>query len=602
MSEQGAGAPGGYADTFSFRKDHDLNSSFLKRVKERLRSDTQAHDREERFHALVQNSFDIITIHDVSGATLYESAAASRILGYAPGTLIGKSAFSSVHPKDIERAREAFDNLTAGTSPVPIELRYRHADGSWIWLEVLGNNLLEHPGVAGIVLTSRDITERKHAEERAQYLANYDVLTGLPNRTLMHDRLTQAVAQARHTRERIAVVHVDVDRFKMINESLGHYAGDEILKAAAERLKRCKRETDTLARVGGDEFTILLRDAGRLGAVTGCASKVLSEIAEPFPGTSQDVFVSASIGISMFPEDAKSADELTKHADAAVHSAKTLGRNNYQFFTQALNAEVQERMVLETGLRLALKRNEMYLVYQPKIELPSRQVVGAEALLRWRHPKLGLIPPSRFIPVAEESGMVGEIGEWVLRTACQQIRQWQTQGLTPQIAVNVSARQFQQYDVAELVSAVVGESQISPESLELELTESAVMQDAEASIVTVEKLKKLGVGVAIDDFGTGYSSLSYLKRLPVDVLKVDQSFVRDISNDQNDAAIVRAVISLARSLGMEVTAEGVETEAQLAFLNAYGCRHAQGYLFGKPMPADELTGRMRSGEAAAAAG
>ncbi len=566
-----------------------------------MRKDGEVQEREDRFRALVQNSFDIITIHDVTGATVYESAAASRVLGYPPGALIGKSPFSSVHPRDDERAREAFANLTSGGSPVPIELRYRHADGSWIWLEVLGNNLLNHPGVAGIVLTSRDITERKHAEERAQYLANYDVLTGLPNRTLMQDRLTQAVAQAKHTRERIAVVHVDVDRFKMINETLGHYAGDEILKAAADRLKRCKRETDTVARVGGDEFTILIRDAGRLGAVTGCASKILSEIAQPFPGASQDVFVSASIGISMYPDDAKSAGELTKHADAAMHSAKTLGRNNYQFFTHALNVEVQERMVLETGLRLALKREEMYLLYQPKIDLTTREVIGAEALIRWRHPELGLVPPSRFVPVAEESGMVGEIGEWVLRAACKQIYDWQKMGLSPQIAVNVSARQFQQYDVSQLVSTVIGEARISPESLELELTESAVMHDAEASIVTVEKLKQLGVGIAIDDFGTGYSSLSYLKRLPVDLLKIDQSFVRDISNDPNDAAIVRAIITLARSLGMKVTAEGVETEAQMAFLVSYGCQFAQGYLFGKPMTAAELTARMRSREISAAA-
>jgi diguanylate cyclase (GGDEF)-like protein/PAS domain S-box-containing protein len=579
-----------------------LKPSFLKRVKELLRKDGEVQEREDRFRALVQNSFDIITIHDVTGATVYESAAASRILGYPQGGLIGKSPFASVHPRDIQRAREAFANLTSGGSPVPIELRYRHADGSWIWLEVLGNNLLNHPGVAGIVLTSRDITERKHAEERAQYLANYDVLTGLPNRTLMQDRLNQAVAQAKHTKERIALVHVDVDRFKMINESLGHYAGDVILKAAADRLKKCRRDTDTVARVGGDEFTILVRDAGRLGAVTGCASKILSEIAQPFPGKSQDVFVSASIGISMYPDDAKSADELTKHADAAMHSAKTLGRNNYQFFTQALNVEVQERMVLETGLRLALKRDEMYLVYQPKIDLSTRAVIGAEALIRWRHPELGLVPPSRFIPLAEESGMVGEIGEWVLRAACRQIRQWQNMGLSPRIAVNVSARQFQQYDVSQLVRTAISEARISPESLELELTESAVMHDAEASIVTVEKLRQLGVGIAIDDFGTGYSSLSYLKRLPVESLKIDQSFVRDISNDTNDAAIVRAIITLARSLEMKVTGEGVETEAQMEFLKAYGCQFAQGYLFGKPMTAAEFTGHIQSSEISAAAG
>jgi len=303
----------------------------------------------------------------------------------------------------------------------------------------------------------------------------------------------------------------------------------------------------------------------------------------------------------VYPEDARAVDGLIKHADAAMHSAKTLGRNNYQFFTQALNEEVQERMVLETGLRLALKRDEMRLVYQPKVDLETREIIGAEALLRWHHPKHGPIPPARFIPVAEESGMVGQIGEWVLRDACRQIRHWQNMGLSPQVAVNVSARQFQQYDVAQLVSNVVREEQISPELLEIELTESAVMHNAEASVVALEQLKRLGVRVSIDDFGTGYSSLSYLKRFRLDMLKIDQSFVRDITSDPNDAAIVRAIITLARNLGMKVTAEGVEDEAQLSFLNAYGCQFAQGSLFGKPMSVEELTWRMRPRQKSAAA-
>jgi diguanylate cyclase (GGDEF)-like protein/PAS domain S-box-containing protein len=579
-----------------------VKPGILKSVASLLQVDGEIQEREERFRALVQNSFDIITIHDNEGVTVYESPAASRILGYPPGSLVGKAPFQAVHPGDVDRAREAFQTLSTGSNPVFIELRYRRADGSWIWLETVGNNLLEHPGVEGVVLTSRDVTERKHAEERAQYLANYDILTGLPNRTLMYDRVSQAVAYAKRSRERIALLHVDVDRFKMINDSLGHDVGDEILKAAAERIKRCTGESDTVARVGGDEFTILMPDAGGLGDVTACAAKILSQMSQPFPSEREDVFVSASIGVSLFPDDSRSADSLTKHADAAMHSAKTLGRNNYQFFTQALNEEVQHRMVLETGLRLALKRDEMRLVYQPKVDLVTREIIGAEALLRWHHPKHGLIPPAQFIPVAEESGLVGQIGEWVLRDACRQISHWQHMGLSPQIAVNVSARQFQQYDVAKLVSEVIEEAQISPESLEIELTESAVMQDAEASIVTVEKLSKLGVRVSIDDFGTGYSSLSYLKRLPLDMLKIDRSFVRDISSDPNDAAIVRAIITLARNLGMEVVAEGVEDEEQLAFLNAYGCQYAQGFLFGQPMIAEELTWRMHPREESAAAG
>lgn len=315
---------------FLTRRFGYLKPGFFKRALDLFRADGPAEEPEERFRALVQNSFDIVTIHDAAGVTLYESPAASRILGYSTGALIGRSPFHTIHPKDDARAREAFANLVSGGNPAAIEFRYRHADGSWIWLEVLGNNLLEHPGVGGIVLTSRDVTERKHAEERAQYLANYDVLTGLPNRFLMHDRVNQAVAHARHTRERIALMHIGVDRFKVVNETLGHYIGDTLLKAAADRIKRCAGDnTATIARVGGDEFTILIPEATSSQAVSATAGKILSEMSRPFPGTKQDVFVSASIGLSLFPDDAKSADELTKHADAAMFSAKKLGRNNY---------------------------------------------------------------------------------------------------------------------------------------------------------------------------------------------------------------------------------------------------------------------------------
>jgi len=282
-----------------------LRPGFFKRASSLLRPDDAEQDREERFRALVQNSFDIITIHEADGTTLYESPAASRILGYPAGALIGKSPFRSIHPTDDARARETFVNLASGGDPVATEFRYRHADGSWIWLEVLGNNLLEHPGVGGIVLTSRDITERKHADERAQYLESYDLLTGLPNRSLMHDRVNQAVAQARRTRERMALMHIGVDRFKAVNETLGHFVGDTLLKAAADRIKRCTDESNTVARVGGDEFTILIPDATRLHAVTATAAKILSERSQAFPGTTQDVFVTASIGLSMFPDDSK---------------------------------------------------------------------------------------------------------------------------------------------------------------------------------------------------------------------------------------------------------------------------------------------------------
>ncbi len=561
---------------------------FERSPRDRRKTDA-LQEGEARFRALVQNSFDIITIHDSNGVTTYESPAASRILGYPPGTLIGKTPFETLHPKDVARARTAFDALIKGdTSVAPVVLRFRHADGSWIHLEALGNNLLDHPGIRGIVLTSRDITERTRAEERVQYLANYDVLTGLPNRFLMQDRLTQVIANAHRNRLRVALMHIDLDRFKVVNETLGHYVGDALLKQAAERIRKAIRDADTVARVGGDEFTLVFPNVTSLQTLSAAAEVVLDELARAFPGDGQDLFVSASVGISLYPDDAGSVDELIKHADGAMSSAKHLGRNNFQFYTAGMNQEVQDRMQIEAGLRTAIQRNELSLLYQPKIDLATRRIFGAEALLRWNHPKLGMISPSRFVPVAEEAGLVGQIGEWVLNTACRQIREWQDAGHSLQVAVNVSARQFQDYDVAELVMDIMRDTGALAQNLEIELTESAVMSDAEASIVTLERLAALGVQIAIDDFGTGYSSLSYLKRLPLDLLKIDQSFVRDISSDPNDAAIVRAIITLARSLGIMVIAEGVENEAQLAFLNAYGCQYAQGYLFGRPLTAPQL--------------
>ena len=552
---------------------------------------------EARFRALVQNSFDIITIHDSNGVTTYESPAASRILGYAPGALIGKTPFETLHPKDVARARDAFEALLKGEiSASPVMVRFRHADGSWIHLEALGNNLLDHPGIRGIVLTSRDITERKRAEATARYLANYDVLTGLPNRILMQDRLTRAIAHAHRKRLRVALMHIDLDRFKVVNETLGRYVGDALLKQAAERIRRVTRGADTVAREGGDEFTVVFPNVTSLQTLSATAKVMLHELARPFPGNGQELFVSASVGISLFPDDAGSADELIKHAEAAMSSAKHLGRNNFQLYNAGMNLEVQDRMQIEAGLRTAVQRDELSLLYQPKIDLATHRIFGAEALLRWKHPQLGTIAPSRFVPVAEAAGLVGQIGEWVLYAACRQIREWQDAGHSLQVAVNVSARQFQDYDVAELVMAIMRDTGALAQNLEIELTESAVMNDAEASIVTLERLAALGVQIAIDDFGTGYSSLSYLKRLPLDLLKIDQSFVRDISSDPDDAAIVRAIITLAGSLGIKVIAEGVENEAQLAFLNACGCQYAQGFLFGRPLTAPQLLKLATTGE------
>jgi diguanylate cyclase (GGDEF)-like protein/PAS domain S-box-containing protein len=551
----------------------------------RRRGNDALHGNDEAFRALVQHSQDIITVHDPQGLTLYESPSASRVLGYPPGALIGRFPFDSIHPKDVARARTAFGDLLQGEgSMAPIEFRFRHAKGHWIHLEALGNNLMNHPGIHGVVLTSRDVSERKNAEKRAEYLSQHDVLTGLPNRTLMQDRLHQAIVQARRNGGLVALMFIDLDRFKMVNESFGHITGDTLLKQVATRLTQSLRDTDTVARLGGDEFTVLLPDATNPQVVGEVAQRVLSEFSSPFSDGEQEMFVSASIGISLFPRDGTSSDDLVKHADTAMYSAKESGRNRFRYFTEDLNHEVREKVMLESGLRRGIERGELCLHYQPKIDLATKRVIGAEALVRWQHPTRGLMLPGKFIEVAEESGLILPLGEWVLRAACEQLRAWQRDGIEMHVAINVSARQFiQQRNLADIVMGVMAESGVDPQFIEIELTEGAIMKDAEGSISTLERMRSRGIAISIDDFGTGYSSLSYLRRLPLDILKIDQSFVRDITTDHNDAAIVRAIIGLAQTLGIKVIAEGVEDENQLSFLNSNGCDYGQGFLFGKPV-------------------
>ena len=546
-------------------------------------------DSDARFKALVQNSADIITIHDANGVTTFEAPSASRVLGRPPGALIGHAPWKSIHPRDVARVRKAFDIVVHGrVQPVPIEFRYRHADGSWIWLEAVGNNLLDYPHVQGIVLTSRDITRRKAAERRIEHLAHHDFLTDLPNRSLLRDRLDVALAQARRHGHLVAALFVDLDRFKVVNDTLGHEAGDQMLREAAARLTGCTREGDTVARLGGDEFMVVLPNLSDARGAAAAVQKILESLAQPIELTGQEVCISGSIGVSLFPDDATDAEALIRNADAAMYSAKRQGGNNYQFYTADLNAQVQERLAIERGLRNAEQRDEFYLLYQPKIDLASGRIIGVEALLRWQHPGLGLISPERFIPIAEETGLIIPIGEWVLRTACKQIRAWRDLGIELPIAVNLSACQFRQRNLAQRIHDILLETGAAPQCLEIEITESDVMENAESAIATLDELKARGISISVDDFGTGYSSLSYLKRFPLDVLKIDRSFVRDIAVDSDDAAIVEAIIALARSLEIKVVAEGVETESQKAFLDRAGCDFAQGYLFSPPVDAEQI--------------
>ena len=442
----------------------------------------------------------------------------------------------------------------------------------------------------GLAVTIQDITERKHAEEKIEFLAHHDPLTGLPNRVLLRDRFEQASVIARREETGVVVMFLDLDQFKHINDSFGHQVGDQLLIQVVKRLQNCIRDTDTICRQGGDEFIVVLSNINDVNDISRIAQNMLDAMSDPIEIENQSFHTSASIGITLFPSDGDNFDDLLKNADTAMYKAKESGRNTYHFFTAKMNVDAMERLQLHTQLRAALQRNEFRLHYQPQLDLVSGNVVGMEALIRWHHPELGTISPARFIPVAESSGLIIPIGEWVLEEACKQARIWQQGGQAPfKVAVNLSALQFKRGNILDTVSKVLERSGLPPSLLDLELTESILLQDMESALKIIRGLKALGVQLSIDDFGTGYSSLSYLKQLHVDKLKIDQSFVRDIVTDVDDMAIVSAIIQLGKILHMRVIAEGVETAEQLQSLSAYGCDEVQGYYFCRPCSVADLT-------------
>jgi diguanylate cyclase (GGDEF)-like protein len=455
----------------------------------------------------------------------------------------------------------------------------------------------------GVARALRQAIERKRAELNLQRLAHYDSLTGLANRTLFHNRLEYALANATRRQSCVALMVLDLDRFKAVNDTLGHQAGDRLLTLAAERLGHCVRESDTIARLGGDEFTIILENLGGADEPRVVARKILDVMAKPFVLEGQDVYVTPSIGITLFPYDDDNVDGLLKNADAAMYQVKANGRNGYQFFTAGMNERAVERIRIESGLRQAIDRNEFVLHYQPKVNLQSGRMQGVEALVRWQRPGAGTVSPAEFIPVAEDTGLIIPIGEWVLRKALAQTRIWVDNGLPVcRLAVNICARQFRQGDVAAMISDALRQSGLDGSYLEVEITESVLMEDTDATVVTLQRLKELGVSIAIDDFGTGYSSLNYLKRFPIDTLKIDRSFVSDIPYDQDDAVITRAIIGLAHNLRRSVIAEGVETHEQVRFLRENDCDEAQGYLFSAPINTMQMTGYLERERGRAAAG
>ena len=429
----------------------------------------------------------------------------------------------------------------------------------------------------------------KEAKQDLAQVTNFDVLTGLPNRFLFLDRLGHAISRSARSNRMVAVMLLDIDNFKTINDTLGHTHGDLLLQDIADRLRRCVLEDDTLARIGGDEFSMVLEGVSEIEEIAMIAQKIVDIFSLPFTPSSQEIYVTPSMGITIYPMDGHDSDTLLKNADAAMYSAKEYGRNHFRFYTTDMNALAIERFAMEGALRRAMEREEFALHYQPQVDIKSGQVIGVEALLRWNHPERGLVPPGEFIPLLEENNLIIPVGEWVLRTACAQSRAWQDAGLPPlRMAVNLSARQFRQDNLVEMIDSILRETGISPKLLELELTEGLLMENTSETSMILEQLKSRGVQVAIDDFGTGYSSLSYLKRFPIDRLKIDRSFVRDIITDSNDAAIAVAVISLGRSLGLSVIAEGVETPDQLEFLGVQKCDEYQGYHFSRPVPPEEI--------------
>ena len=475
-----------------------------------------------------------------------------------------------------------------------IETLHRRKDGSVFPVEITVN-YLEYEGQSVSFSFARDITERKRAEEQLRYQATHDELTGLANRALLQDRLEQSIHFANRSQRLVAVLLLDLDRFKVINDSLGHGFGDELLRSVARRLEQTVREADTVARMGGDEFVILLAEVAEGDDVGLVAKKILENLTRPYQIGDREITVTASIGVSLYPRDGADGETLLRNADLAMYRAKEDG-DSFRFYAPKMDQRVHETLELEADLRRALERGELLLHFQPKVDLASGEITGAEALVRWQHPQRGLIAPGMFIPLAEETGLILPIGEWVLATACAQVRAWQDAGLpVVPVAVNLSARQFRKADLAETVHRVLRECGIAPRLLELELTESMIMRDPLAAAAIMQQLKALGVSLALDDFGTGYSSLNYLRRFPVDCLKIDRSFISDAASDPSAAAVATSIVAIAHSLGLRAIAEGVETGEQLDFLRDCGCDSLQGYYFSRPVAGEAFAAMLREG-------
>ncbi len=543
---------------------------------------------------------DQVVIADLRGRIEFANPAFENETGYSFDEVVGKNPRFLKSGKQDVAFYALLWNMIRNGKTWRGEVVNKRKDGTEYVVQMTIAPVKNEEGVTErFVAISRNITEKKLFEQRMDYLAHHDSLTGLPNRLLIGHRLTQRLNQAKRQKKKVAVLFLDLDGFKLVNDTMGHNSGDLLLKTAAERLKACCRDDDALARMGGDEFLVVIPEIKRPEDARRLARRILKALSKAFVLDGKEVFVTASIGISICPSHGDDVEALVKNADAAMYRAKEQGRDGFYIYDKALNVAASERMALVSSLRKALERDEFVVYYQPRVEVATGRILGAEALVRWRHPELGLVYPGQFIPVAEETGLVAPIGDRVLSVACAQNKAWQDAGLPRiEVSVNLSARQFQRTDSAAVVSSALEQSGLDPGCLELEITESALMQSPEQAAAALNKMKEMGAHISIDDFGTGYSSLSYLKRFPVDALKVDRSFIKDITTDPDDAAITRAVIAMAHSLNLSVVAEGVETLEQLEFLFELGCDHMQGYFVSPAVPPEEFEHLLRDSESA----
>ncbi|MCK9363785.1 MAG: EAL domain-containing protein [Syntrophales bacterium] len=584
------------------------NELLLQEIAGRRKTEEELRLSEERFRRIFDEGPFGMMLANPDYTIVMANKAFCGLLGYTEQELAGQSIADITCEEDREKGREFSGQLFAGSiSVLHLEKRYVRKDGGIVWANITASAI---HGKEGNVLYSlsliEDLTDSKKAEEKIHLLHYYDSLTGLPNRTFHKELIKRSIEHAQRHKEIFAIIYIGLDNFQRINDTLGHNIADLLLKAVADRLANSLRKSDDVARsdegeavsavsrCGGDEFIVLVHDLNQTQGAAIAARHLLEEISAPYDLNGREVFMTASIGIALYPDDGTDVDDLLKNAEKAMRHTKSEGKNNYQFYSGSMNSFVLELLTLESDLHKALERGELVLYYQPKVDAATRMVKGMEALIRWKHPDRGLIPPLQFIPLAEASGLIIPIGEFVIRTVCGQIKTWQEAGYKQvNIALNISGRQFDQPNLIEIVKEALQDTLISPQCLELEITESVIMRNPEKAIQILTELNALGIGISIDDFGTGYSSLSYLKRLPLDYLKIDQSFVKGLASDSRDQAIVRAIIAMAHSLNLKTIAEGVETKEQLSFLQEHGCDEIQGYLFSRPLPAEEIPGILR---------